>query len=110
VPVWQSTEPLACGGCHGTDPDAVAAAKTYIAEESITGDKAKEIMDKAGNEAIAASHMLIEMSHGSGDQEDFFTYGSEPVPGCLVCHGPGQDKDLYKLMGLAKFGIPSTTE
>ena len=40
VPVWQSTEPLACGGCHGTDPDAVAAAKTYIADGSITGDEA----------------------------------------------------------------------
>jgi OmcA/MtrC family decaheme c-type cytochrome len=105
VPVWQSTEPLACGGCHGTDPNAVAAAKTYIADNSITGDQADEITTKAGNEAIAASHMLIMMGFGGGNQKDFFTHGSEPVPGCLVCHGPGQPQDLYQLMGLEKFGI-----
>jgi OmcA/MtrC family decaheme c-type cytochrome len=110
VPVWQSTEPLACGGCHGTDPDAVAAANTYIAEESITGNEADEIMAKAGNEAIAASHMLIMMGATGGTRDDFFTYGSEPVAGCLVCHGAGQPQDLYQLMGLAKFGIPPTTE
>ena len=110
VPVWQSTEPLACGGCHGTNPDAVAAAKTYIADNGITGDEADEITTKAGNEAIAASHMLIMMGHAGGNQQDFITYGSEPVAGCLVCHGPGQPQDLYQLMGLVKFGIPSTTE
>ena len=110
VPVWQSTEPLACGGCHGTDPDAVAAAKTYIADNGITGNEADEITTKAGNEAVAASHMLIMMGHSGGNQQDFITYGSEPVPGCLVCHGAGQPQDLYQLMGLAKFGIPPTTE
>ena len=110
VPVWQTTEPLACGGCHGTNPDAVAAAKTYIADNGITGNEADEITTKAGNEAVAASHMLIMMGHGGGNQQDFITYGSDPVPGCLVCHGPGQPQDLYQLMGLAKFGIPSTTE
>jgi OmcA/MtrC family decaheme c-type cytochrome len=110
VPVWESTEPLACGGCHGTNPDAVAAAKTYIADNGITGNEADEITTKAGNEAVAASHMLIMMGHSGGNQQDFITYGSEPVPGCLVCHGPGQPQDLYQLMGLAKFGIPSTSE
>jgi len=115
VPVWQSTAPLACGGCHGTDPNAVAAAKTFIADPennvanpgvSFTKEQAKTITDKAGNEAVAASHMLIMMGHAGGNQQDFITYGSEPVPGCLVCHGPGQPQDLYQLMGLAKFGIP----
>jgi OmcA/MtrC family decaheme c-type cytochrome len=110
VPVWESTRPLACGGCHGTDPDAVAAAKTYIADNGITGNEADEITTKAGNEAVAASHMLIMMGHAGGNQQDFITYGSEPVAGCLVCHGPGQPQDLYQLMGLVKFGIPSTTE
>jgi OmcA/MtrC family decaheme c-type cytochrome len=110
VPVWESTAPLACGGCHGTNPDAVAAAKTYIADNGITGNEADEITTKAGNEAVAASHMLIMMGHAGGNQQDFITYGSEPVAGCLVCHGPGQPQDLYQLMGLVKFGIPSTTE
>ena len=74
------------------------------------GTRLTQITTKAGNEAIAASHMLIMMGATGGDQNDFFTYGSEPVPGCLVCHGAGQPQDLYQLMGLAKFGIPSTTE
>jgi OmcA/MtrC family decaheme c-type cytochrome len=109
VPVWRTTEPLACGGCHGTNPNAVAAAKTYIADKSITGNEADEIMAKAGNEAIAASHMLIMMGAPGGSQSDFVTYGSEPFPGCLVCHGPGRPQDLYQEMGLAKFGIPTDT-
>ena len=111
VPVWRSTVPLACGGCHGTDPDAVFAADTYLAGNSdITDVEAQKVMLRAPKEAVAASHMLIMMGVGTGIQEDFVDYGSEPVPGCLVCHGAGQPQDLYQLMGLATFGIPNDIE
>jgi hypothetical protein len=114
VPVWRTTVPLACGGCHGTDPDAVAAAQAYLANpptgHTITAVEAEKVMERAPKEALAASHMLVMMGVPAGTRMDFFTYGSEPVPGCLVCHGAGQPQDLYQLMGLATFGIPNDTE
>jgi OmcA/MtrC family decaheme c-type cytochrome len=110
VPVWRSTEPLACGGCHGTDPDAVANAEAYLAgNPDITEVEAEKVMLRAPKEATAASHMLSMMAVPGGTRDDFFTYGSEPVAGCLVCHGAGQPQDLYQAMGLAMFGIPVDT-
>jgi OmcA/MtrC family decaheme c-type cytochrome len=113
VPVWRSTEPLACGGCHGTDPDAVTNAEAYLANPpsgvTITASEAEKIMARAPKEATAASHMLSMMAVPGGTRDDFITYGSEPVAGCLVCHGPGQPQDLYQAMGLATFGIPIDT-
>jgi hypothetical protein len=79
-PVWQTVRPVACAGCHGSDPNS-----TYVHE------------DGRGAEAVAASHMILQGADFS-DQE-------QVTPGCLVCHGEGQEKDLYVVHGLKDYVV-----
>jgi hypothetical protein len=74
-PVWETVRPVACAGCHGSDPNSPIQS-----------------------EAIAASHMILQGADFS-DQE-------QVTPGCLVCHGQGQEKDLFKVHNLVNYGVP----
>ncbi len=85
TPVWRSTSPVACAGCHGADADP-----------------------SLGDDAIAASHMIamgatskfLANGHLAISEEPF------PVPGCLVCHGEGQDFDLFVKHNLVDYSVP----
>ncbi|MCG6965059.1 MAG: hypothetical protein LJE59_00940 [Chromatiaceae bacterium] len=79
-PVWRTIRPVACAGCHGSDPNS-----SWVFD------------DGRGSEAVAASHMILQGADFS-DQE-------QETPGCLVCHGEGQEKDLYKVHGLVNYTI-----
>lgn len=48
-------------------------------------------------EAKAASHITLM---GADPRS------TDPAPGCLVCHGKGQDEDLYERHELMMYGVP----
>lgn len=84
TPVWRTTSPVACAGCHGADPNA-------------------DNLD----EAVAASHMISMGAVTQGDGR--ISESASPIPGCLVCHGEGQDFDLYVEHNLVDYGVPSSS-
>ena len=86
APVWRAPDAVACGGCHGTDPNATP-------ELYPTVDPARIIQEGA-----AANHMLIM----GGD----FDPTTNPVTQCIVCHGEDRVADLYDTHHLVTFPPP----
>jgi hypothetical protein len=86
TPVWREPYMLACGGCHGTMPNA--DPNTYPASEQ----------DKVRAEVSAAQHM----QQNGGDAAVDFAGGPHTLS-CLVCHGEGRIMDLYKTHQLILF-------
>jgi hypothetical protein len=74
---------IACGGCHGSLPDAVPS--TFPADQQA----------QVSDEVSAAQHMLT--NGGVVDTTIDFT------PACLVCHGSGRIEDITQVHQLSHF-------
>lgn len=82
TPVWRTTNPVACAGCHGGDPNA-----------------------QDTDEQIAASHMILQGAATTADGKIDAEQGA--TPGCLVCHGAGKEVDLYVRHNLVNYSVPN---
>ena len=95
VPVWRDPNEVACGGCHGADPDADSA--DYPDVEDII------------NEIAAAQHML--QNGGTFDPATTNPYDpSYVVRQCIVCHGEGRIADVFESHGLVNFPVTDDLE
>ncbi|MEJ2683919.1 MAG: hypothetical protein P8Z71_05940 [Candidatus Sulfobium sp.] len=83
APAWKNPSMVACGGCHGSLPNADPS--TFPAKEQ----------SQVSDEAAAAQHM--EQNGGSPDATVVFT------PACTVCHGSGRIEDITKVHKLSTF-------
>jgi hypothetical protein len=92
-PVWRDPNEVACGGCHGADPDANPAA--YPDDEE----------DQVFSEAAAANHMkAMGGTFVAGTTNPYSpTY---VVRSCIVCHGAGGVADPYVTHQLKNFPPP----
>jgi OmcA/MtrC family decaheme c-type cytochrome len=90
TPVWRTPDEVACGGCHGADPDVVPADWPDVDPDRIL------------REAAAAQHMATM----GGD----FDATTPPTLQCTVCHGEGQIADLYDTHELYLFPPPPPPE
>jgi hypothetical protein len=90
TPVWRTPDEVACGGCHGADPDVVPSDWPDVDPDRII------------REAAAAQHMA-EMG---GD----FDPTTPPTLQCLVCHGEDRIADLYDTHHLVLFPPPVEPE
>jgi OmcA/MtrC family decaheme c-type cytochrome len=97
VPVPQQIYMLACGGCHGTHPDADAAAVVAHEEElNPDADEAEELA-QVTREISAAQHMQQNGGDAAVDAE-----GGPHTLSCLTCHGAGKVADIYQKHNLNK--------
>lgn len=87
TPVWRNPNEVACGGCHGADPNVVPADWPLVDP------------DRINKEAAAATHMLL-----MGGTFDVTTL-DQPRQ-CIVCHGEGRIADLYDTHHLILFPPP----
>jgi hypothetical protein len=105
VPVPQQIYMLACGGCHGTHPDADAAAVVAHEEEvNPDADEAEELA-QVTREISAAQHMQQNGGDAAVDAE-----GGPHTLSCLTCHGAGKVADIYQKHNLNKFPPEPTPE
>lgn len=91
TPVWRNPNEVACGGCHGTNPNAVPADYPDADPAEITA------------EAAAAVHMQV-----MGGTFDVTTLGVTRQ--CIVCHGEDRIADLYDTHHLINFPPPAATD
>jgi OmcA/MtrC family decaheme c-type cytochrome len=97
VPVWRDPNEVACGGCHGTDYDAIPA--NYPDDPDTQADLLAEI--------AAATHML-EMG-GTFLADTTNPYDPNYVARqCIVCHGEDRIADLFETHGLVNFPVAET--
>jgi len=87
TPVWRTPDEVACGGCHGTQPNPDPADYPDVDPAQLT------------QEAAAAQHM--EAMGGDWDAS------TPPTLQCIVCHGEGKIADLYNTHELYLFPPPA---
>ena len=87
TPVWRTPDEVACGGCHGTQPNPDPADYPDVDPAQLT------------KEAAAAQHMEAM----GGD----WLANTPPTLQCIVCHGEGKIADLYNTHELYLFPPPA---
>jgi hypothetical protein len=87
TPVWRTPDEVACGGCHGTQPNPDPADYPDVDPAQLT------------KEAAAAQHMEAMGGDWLAD--------TPPTLQCLVCHGEGKIADLYNTHELYLFPSPT---
>ena len=97
VPVWRDPNEVACGGCHGANPEAVPADYTPAFDPA-------DIVE----EVAAATHMremggTFDVDSTNPDDPDYV------VRQCIICHGEGRIADLFKTHGLVNFPVTDTS-
>jgi len=88
TPVWRQPNEVVCGGCHGTNINAVPADYPTVDPAKIEA------------EAAAAVHMFL-----MGGTFDATTL--DQTRQCIVCHGEDRVADLYDSHHLVNFPPPA---
>ena len=90
TPVWETPDMVACGGCHGSNPNANPDNTVFYGPGSngipLTAAQITAKKDVITREVAAAQHMAAN----GGSTNPLVT----PTLQCLVCHGPGRTYDL----------------
>jgi OmcA/MtrC family decaheme c-type cytochrome len=93
LPVWRDPNEIACGGCHGADPDANPTIYPDAEQEQVSA------------EAAAANHMVSQ----GGTFDPATTNPTDPdyvVRSCIVCHGEDGIADPEVTHNLRAFPQP----
>lgn len=89
-------DPSNCTICHTNYEDRDPTVWQTIVPAACAGCHGGDVNAADPDEAKAASHITMM----GGDPRS-----TESAPGCLVCHGEGQVKDLYEVHGLSMYGV-----